>query len=219
MDGHRIAIAPVLLLASFASAYAAPPAIDWARGLVTAEGIGLADRHAPNPAVARGTSRRDAEAAARKELAKLVATVPVATGGTVGEAAKKDKAVAERIERAVANAITVAADPETDGAWRVTLAVPVEAVRQALTGPRVLGAGGNDSGPAIVVVEGVSGKPAVGVTFGGISGAVVWVDSKQLPAWAKDAPRVKGSAPKNGAIELSGITPTGATLFVIVTGS
>jgi hypothetical protein len=202
-----------------ASSEAAPPSIDWASGLVSAEGIGLADRHAPNPAVARGTSRRDGEAAARKELAKLVATIPVAGGGTVGEAAKKDKAVAERIERAVSHALTVAADPETDGAWRVTLAVPLEAVRQALSGPRVLAAGGHDAGPSIVIVEGVSGKPAVGVTFGGVEAAAVWVDGTRLPAWAKAAPRAKGSALKKGAIEVSGITPTAATLFVVITGS
>lgn len=209
----------LVLALMVASAEAAPPSIDWARGLVTAEGIGLADRHAPNPAVARGTSRRDAEAAARKELAKLVATIPVGSGGTVGDAAKKDKAASERIERAVTNAITMAADPETDGAWRVTLAVPLEAVRQALSGPRVLGPGASDAGPAIVVVEGVSGKPGLGVTFSGVEAAAIWVDAKQLPAWATDAPRVKGSAPKKGVIEVSGITPTAATLFVVITGS
>ena len=62
--------------------------------------------------------------------------------------------------------------------------------------------------------------------------------AKELPAWAKDAPRVKGRAPKKGAsassgsagarsaangsavsIELSGITPSPATLFVVITGS
>lgn len=213
----RALVLASLLVAT--SAEAAPTAIDWARGLVSAEGIGLADRHAPNPAVARGTSRRDAEAAARKELAKLVATIPVASGGTVGDTAKKDKAVAERIERAVDHAITIAADPETDGAWRVTLAVPLEAVRQALAGPRVFGAGASDAGPAVVVVEGASAKPMLGVTFSGVEAPAVWIDAKQLPAWTKDALRVKASASKKGAIELSGITPAAATLFVVITGS
>ncbi len=226
-----------LVLVALMVASADASSIDWARGLVSAEGVGLADRHAPNPAVARGTSRRDAEAAARKELTRLVATLPIAGGGTVADA-KKDKAIAARIERAIEHAITVAAEPETDGAWRVTLAVPIEAVRQAIVGPRVLGAGATDTGPAVVVVEGTNAKPVLGVTFAGIEAAALWIDGKDLPAWAKDAPRVKGSAPKKGAvaspgsagarsaangsavsIELSGITPSPATLFVVITGS
>ena len=75
---------------------------------------------------------------------------------------------------AVAAAITVAADPETDGAWRVTLAVPIEAVRQAIAGPRALAADG-DKGPAVVVVDGVSAKPAVGFTFGGAAAPALWI--------------------------------------------
>ena len=107
--------------------------VDWAKGLVTAQGIGIADRHAPNPAVARGTSRRAAEDAARGQLAKSVGALPVAGGGTIATKAK-DPAVKGRIDRAVAQAISVAAQPETDGAWTVTMAVPIEALRQALVG-------------------------------------------------------------------------------------
>ena len=111
--------------------------IDWARGLVIADAVGIADRHAPNPAVARGTSRRGAEDAARKQLAGKLDDLPLAGGGKVGDKLK-DKAIKARVDAAVASAMTLSADPETDGAWRVTLAVPIEAVRLAIAGPRTL---------------------------------------------------------------------------------
>ncbi|HEV7559252.1 MAG TPA: hypothetical protein VGO00_27445, partial [Kofleriaceae bacterium] len=140
--------------------------VDWAKGLVTATAAGVADRHAPSPSVARGTSRRGAEDAAKKLLAAEVAKLPLAAGGTVaGQAAAKD-----RIARAVDAALTIDAEPETDGSWRVTLAVPIEAVRQAIAGPRTLDPKG-DSGPPIVIVDGVKVKPSVGWTVGGIAAA------------------------------------------------
>jgi hypothetical protein len=178
--------------------------VDWAQGLVTARGIGLADRHAPNPAVARGPSRRDAEDAARAKLAAEVAALPLAKGGKVADAAK-DAAVKARVAAAVEHAMELAAEPETDGSWKVTLAVPIEAVRQAITGPRTLPAGG-DADPPVVIVDGVGGKPVVGA----LDAATIWV--KELPAWAKDAPHVTGKRVKG---RIAGIKPGPATLFVI----
>jgi hypothetical protein len=199
----------VLVLAARADA---APVIDWARGLVVAEGVGVADRHAPNPAVARGTSLRRAQDAARAAIAGALGALPIAGGGHLGERAK-DEAVKQRLARAVEHAIELDATPQTDGAWQVTMAVPLEAVRQAIAGTRVLPEDG-DRGPAVVVVEGVRGKPAVGWTVGGVAGATLWVTS--VPAWAKDAPRVTGKATQTGTIELAGIDATPATLFVIV---
>src|SRR5690606_27848417 len=130
-------------------------------------------------------------------------------GGRVGDKAKQDKAIAERVERAVARALTVAADPETDGAWRVTLGVPIEAVRQALAGPREVAAGASDAGPAVVVVEGVkAAKPAVGWTVAGHAAPTLWLPATALPAWAKDAPRVQATSAKAGAIDAPGIDAT-----------
>lgn len=181
--------------------------VDWAKGLVTAPGVGVADRHAPNPAVARGTSRRVAEDAARAKLATEIGALPVAGGGKVAEKAK-DEVVKARIAEAVSHAMEIAAEPETDGAWRVTMAVPIEAVRQALAGgPRVLGDKG-DEPPPVVIVDGVSGKPAVGA----VAAASVWVG--EVPAWAKDAPHVNGKRGKAGAIE--GIDVMPQALYVIV---
>jgi hypothetical protein len=198
----------VLALATSAHADAK---VDWGRGLVIAEGIGIADRHAPNPSVARGTSRRPAEDAARTEIRAKVMTLPLAGGGKVADKAK-DAAVKERLERAIADAFALAAEPDTDGSWKVTMAVPIEAVRQAITGPRALPAPG-DAGVPIVVVEGVSAAPAVGWTVGGLDAASIWVT--ELPSYAKASPHVRGKA-KGGTIEVAGMQGTAATLFVIV---
>jgi hypothetical protein len=181
--------------------------VDWAAGLVTAKGLGIADRHAPSPAAAREPARRRAEASAREALAKELAALPLA-----GKTKLSDPAVKPRLERALAAAITVDSTLHTDGSWNVTLAVPIEAVRQAIAGPRV--ANDADKDPPVIVVEGVKGKPAVGVTVGGIAAAAIWVT--EVPAWAKDAPRVKAKATKPGAIELAGKHGGPATLFVLV---
>src|SRR5688572_10692987 len=89
------AIAAILALHGTAAGDAAR--VDWSRGLVIADGVGVADRHAPNPAVARGTSRRDAEDAARKVLEGKLGDLPLAGGGTVSARAKLDAAVKERL--------------------------------------------------------------------------------------------------------------------------
>jgi hypothetical protein len=202
MDLRTVAIAGIVAFATPARAD-----VDWATGLVTATAAGVADRHAPSPSVARGTSRRGAEDAAKKLLAAEVAKLPLAAGGTVaGQATAKD-----RVAHAVDAALTVDAEPETDGSWKVTLAVPIEAVRQAIAGPRVLDPKG-DTGPAVVVVDGVKAKPAVGWTIGGIAAATVWTD--KAPA---GAPHVTAKSAAKGAIAVDGMTGTASTLFVITT--
>jgi hypothetical protein len=186
--------------------------VDWGKGLVTADGLGIADRHAPSPATARGTSRRVAEDAGRRVLAAKIAELPLARGGTVGAAAK-DPAIKAKLDAAVAAAYAVAAEPETDGAWRVTMAVPIEAVRQAIDGARELPPSG-DSGPPIVVIDGAAkAKPAVGWTVGGVHAATVWVGS--VPAWAQAAPHATATKVDHGAIELAGSAAAPAALFVI----
>jgi hypothetical protein len=203
----------LLLVLVFASTARADVKIDWARGLVIADAVGVADRHAPNPAVARGTSKRGAEQAAQRQIAAKLGDLPLATGGKVADKAK-DKDVQARLDRAVASAITLSADPETDGAWKVTLALPIEAVRLAIAGPRALGPDG-DKGSTVIVVEGVTAKPAVGWKIDGIDAPTLWVT--EVPAWAKDAHRAKAKSAKAGVIEVAGIDATAATLFVIVT--
>ena len=206
---RRTGLATLVLL--FAGG-AARAEVDWARGLVTADGIGVANRAAPTPAAARGPARRLAEAAARKKLAAQLDALPLAEGGKLA-AKLKDPAVNAAVEAAVANAIVVVADPETDGSWKVTMAVPIEALRQALVGPRVLA---GEDGPAVVVVEGApTAKPAIGYKVGALAAATVFV--KDVPTWAKDAPRVKAKGAKAGVIDAAAPNATEATLFVIHT--
>ena len=185
--------------------------VDWAAGLVTAGGTGIADRHAPSPAVALGTSRRGADDAARRRLTARLAALPLATGGTLADQLA-GAAIKARIDAAVDAAITVSAEPETDGSWHVVLAVPLEAIRVALGEPRALPPAG-DRGPPIVVVDGVAARPAIGWTVGGLAAATLWV--KDIPAWAKDAPRVKARSARGGAIDVEA-PGTAATLYVIV---
>jgi hypothetical protein len=186
--------------------------IDWAAGRVTAGGTGIADRHAPSPAVALGTSRRAADDAARRRIAAKLRALPLATGGTLAEMLT-DRAIKARVDAAVEAAIAIAAEPETDGSWHVTLAVPLEAIRQALAGPRVLRPAG-DTGAPVVVVEGVAARPAIGWTIGGIAAATLWV--KDVPAWARDAPRVKATAARSARITIEPAAGTPATLYVLV---
>jgi len=186
--------------------------VDWAAGRVTAGGTGIADRHAPSPAIALGTSRRTAAVAAKQRIAAKLEALPLAAGGTVGSRLA-EPGVKARLAAAVDAAITLAAEPETDGSWHVTLAVPLEAVRQALDQPRAVPPDG-DGGPPVIVVDGVAAAPAIGWTVGGGAAATVW--TKQLPAWAKDAPRVVARSARSGAIDVARGAATAATLFVIL---
>lgn len=202
----------LLALATFALARADT---DWSSGLVTATGIGIADRHAPSPAAARDPARHAAEDAARKKLAAQIPGLPLAGGGKVGDQLG-DAATKARVDRAVAAAIVVDTTPETDGSYRVTMGVPVEAIRQAVSGgPRAL-AGAEDA-PAVVVVEGVpaGAKPAVGWKVESLAAPMLWV--RKEPAWAKGAPRVKARTASAGVIQIAGdLRGSEATLFVIV---
>ena len=185
--------------------------VDWARGFVTAKGIGIADRHAPTPAAAREPARRMAEDAARAKLAAELPGLPLAGGGTLkGKLA--DKTLKARIDRAVAAAMVLDATPETDGSWNVTLGVPIEAVRLAIDGPRAFA--GSDGDPPVIVVEGVGAKPAVGNLVGGVAAATLWV--RDVPEWAKSAPRVKAVSAKGGTIELAAKQGGPSTVFVLV---
>ncbi len=188
--------------------------IDWAKGLVTADAVGIADRHAPSPAAARGPSRRVAEEAAKVQIAAALRSLPLASGGVVADQAA-DRTVKDRIARAVSASIAVDADPQTDGAWRVTLGVPLEAIREAIYGRRTLPADG-DSAPQVVVVTGVSAKPSLGWKVGGIHVPTLWVATP--PAWAKDAPRIRATKVSRGAIEIAEVAVTESTLVVIQTG-
>ena len=184
--------------------------VDWAAGWVIAGGTGIADRHAPSPAVALGTSKRGADEAARQRIAGALGALPLAAGGKLADRLA-DPEIKARVDAALAAAIEVAAEPETDGSWHVTRAVPLEAIRLALAAPRALPPGG-DTGPPVVIVEGVAVRPAIGWTVGGVAAATLWV--KDVPAWAKSAPRIRARSARGGAIDAPA-TGSPATLYLI----
>ena len=138
--------------------------------------------------------------------------MPLGDGGAL-KRKLADKATGDRVAQTVERAIAIAATLETDGSWRVTLGVPLEAIRLALGAPRELPAAG-DTDPPIVIVEGVKHKPALGVTVGGIAAAALFV--RELPAWATTAPRVKATGGKAGAITLAAPHGGPSTLFVLL---
>jgi hypothetical protein len=184
--------------------------VDWAAGWVIAGGTGIADRHAPSPAVALGTSKRGADEAARQRIAAVLPGLPLAAGGKLADRLA-DPEIKARVDAALAAAIEVTAEPETDGSWHVIRALPLEAIRLALAAPRALPPGG-DTGPPVVIVEGVGAHPAIGWTVGGVAAATLWV--KDIPAWAKSAPRIRARSARGGAIEAPA-TGSAATLYVI----
>ena len=55
----------------------------------------------------------------------------------------------------------------------------------------------------------------IGYRLGSVAAPALWV--KEVPAWAKAAPRVKARATKAGAIELADPKGSESTLFVILT--
>jgi hypothetical protein len=189
--------------------------VDWSRGLVTATGIGLADRHAPSPAVGRAASRRRADDDARNKLAAALGEVAWTSDGSPAELAGRDGWIA-------AHAVVVDATLNPDGSWRVTLGLPVEAIRLGLAGARALPADGDvDETRAIVIdARAIDAAPVGGIAIGAAkaSGATLWVDKPPGAALVGDKPvERKARKLKNGVIEVDGTVPDLAgTLIVVV---
>jgi hypothetical protein len=211
---------------------AAGRVVDWTAGQLMARGLGVADRHAPRPEVARDAARQRALADARRELVAAARQLPLADGRRLGEALRDDALAA-----AAATATLVSGEPQVDGSWRVELALPLEALRQAAAGARALPAAG-DVGAALLVIRApAAAGPQLGVVIRDgaqrFTGATLWtkgsVAGLALPAAALgkaptvDAKLVTAGAGRPGAaaVELhiptvSGVTD--ATLFVVVLG-
>jgi hypothetical protein len=208
----NVRLHPPALVFAVAIASPAHAEVDWAKGRVTGDGLGVADRHAPSPAAAREPARRRAEEAAKKKIAAQLPAIPLAGGGTL-EDKLADKAIAARVARVIDAALTVAATPATDGSWNVTLAVPLEALRQAVSsGPRV--ATKSDADPPILIVERVGVKPALGYTIGGIAASTVWFS--EPPEWARKAPRIKVTGIKGADITVATKQGGPSTLFFVL---
>jgi hypothetical protein len=150
--------------------------VDWTRGMIVATGVGLADRHAPAPAVARAASRRRADDAGRRVVAAALKEIawygadPVPLAGNAPWIASR--------------AVVIDASLEPDGSWRVTTGLPIEAIRTKLAGPRTLAADGDGAkAPTAFVVELKKADVVLGggVTIAGkgggtLVGPVLWID-------------------------------------------
>jgi hypothetical protein len=196
--------------------------VDWTAGQLIARGLGVADRHAPSPATARPAARRRAIADAARQLASAAALVPSDARASAPTMDRK------ALEALAADAIVLSADPLVDGSWRVELALPLEALRQATSGARELPARGDaPASPAVVIVRAPAGTPLLGVAISDgkttVRGATLWAtkstDGVPLPERAlAQAPTLV--AERSGATlrvaKLAGASD--ATLFVVVLG-
>ncbi len=211
------AVAGVAAMAAMAAMSGMAQAdVDWQTGMVTARGVGVANRAAPNPATARGPARRLAEDAARRQLAAQVVALPLAGGGTVADRTK-DAATRTRLDRAVADALVITAELQTDGSWVLVMGVPTEAVRQALVGARAITLGVKEAGPPVIVVDGFTSAPAIGWSIATVGAATLHVTA--IPAWAKGAPHAKVSAITAAEVTIAGSAGTPSTLFLLLSSS
>jgi hypothetical protein len=185
--------------------------VDWSHGVITAHGVGPADRHAPSPAVARDAARVRAEDAARAALGTAAKQLPGVEAGALADAA---------LARAVARATVVAMDVGTDGSVTVALALPIEAVRVAIAGPRRAEPAAGDAPPAVIVdATRLEVTPRVGLAIGAWTGPVLFVDAapKDGDPRVGDHPvRRTATGLAGAALAIDGDPPAAGALAVVV---
>jgi hypothetical protein len=194
-----------LIVAVLAIAAPARADTDWARGVITTSAVGTADRRAPSPAVARVGALREAEARAAASLLEQARALPRASGGTVGEAADADPAVAAALAAALAVPLELATDRQPDGSVRIERALPIEAVRQAMSGPEPVAGVAPEGAVTAIVVDARNLKvtPAVGI---GVSDGT---ETLELPVL------FRGKAPKlDGAVKAKAGKYSGGALVI-----
>lgn len=191
-------------------------AVDWSRGVVTATGVGLADRHAPSPAVGRAASRRRADDDARSKLAAALAAVPWIETGVPAALATRDGWLA-------AHAVVLATTLNPDGSWKVTLGLPIEAIRLGLAGARVVPVAGDRDETRAVVIDATKvakATPVGGVAIGAAkaAGATVWLDRDPPEALVGKKPvKLVATGLAAGVLAVDGTVPDLAgTLIVVV---
>jgi hypothetical protein len=200
--------------------------IDWTRGVLVARGFGPADRHAPSPAVARVAAQRAAEDQARTRLAEAVQALPVAGGGTVQDAATGQ--AVRRLERAIARAPIDRSDLSSDGSARVEVVLGLEAVRQALTGPRELAPTTDEPTGATMVIDARAAPPAPAIGLAITAGTERWTGpvvfahaDDDVPARPGARVRTKARAARlraltPGTLAIDGPLPAASALVVVL---
>lgn len=200
-----LAIAAPAMAAPLTVELAPGVTLDWRRGVVTARGFGPADRNAPSPAVARVAAERRAIDNARAALGTAVAAVP---GPRLDPAAP---AIAR--ELGLAPVATIARG--TDGSVKVEVVLGLEALRQAVDGPRPVT--GDDGAPTTVVIDAraVRLTPRVGLAVIGAGGAR-WRGPVRFVDGAVPAGAIAATAVSADAITIGGAVPGAGAAVVIV---
>ncbi|MBP9085237.1 MAG: hypothetical protein KBG15_03925 [Kofleriaceae bacterium] len=185
--------------------------IDWSAGLMVAKGLGLADRRAPAPDVARAAARSRGVAQARQRMSDALLLVPWADGK--GSAAQLTSA---QLATLVDMATLRAAQPQTDGGWQIELQLSLEVLRQAVRGNRKLPVAGDDVARSEIALDArkLRLRPTVGLQIND-GGTTVECATRWVTSWP--GPSTKVRSVNAGLLELSkpvGIKP--ATLCVII---
>jgi hypothetical protein len=145
--------------------------VDWAAGELRVQAVGLADRRAPTPDIARPAALARAESKARELLMTELTKLPWADGKTVAE----HLTLAQRSE-AVALASVTLATPQVDGGWQITITLPLEIVRQLAQGPREVTGGNSERTAATELIIDARALPIVPALGLGIRSGNVTVD-------------------------------------------
>lgn len=185
--------------------------LDWSAGVIIAHGVGLADRRAPVFDVARAAARSRGVAQARLRLGGALLELPWANGKSTAA-----QLSAGQLTMLVDAATVRTALPQTDGGWHIELQLPVEVVRQAAHGNRMLPRNGDDATVSVVALDArkLSLQPAVGLQVND-GGTTCDCATRWVTQWPGASTKV-GSV-NVGLLEISkpvGIKPT--TLCVII---
>jgi hypothetical protein len=127
--------------------------IDWTRGVMLSKGARAGDTRAPNPALARVAARRLAQESARELLDAAARKLAIADKGTVGDSADGHGAVAARLTAAVGRSVVVGEDYGSDGSMVLDVALPLEAVRVAVSGAAAPPAASDRAAVSAIIVD------------------------------------------------------------------
>jgi hypothetical protein len=183
--GNRFMVSGVAaLLLSLGDSYAGSNAlivelspavrIDWTTGELTARAVGLADRRAPSPDVARAAARRRGIDDARVSLRNALPAIAWSDAKTLAN----EFSDAE-LDSIAGLAVVSKAAPQTDGGWQISLSLPLERIRQLRSGPRRLTDAGDDESSLLVRIDArsLTLRPSLALKVSGNSCALLWSTS------------------------------------------
>lgn len=204
--GLRTATLALCMLGSVESVASAETRFDWSRGLVIASVGAPADLRAPNPELARVKAERIASKRCRKALLGLAASLPLASGKTVGSK------LGSALESAPLAFVSIDSDQGSDGSVVVTMALAVDSLRAELYGADEPVPVELQAPPVFVDARKLSMAPSVGIVIrsDGVEyrGPTLFFHDEDVArkdaGLAKDAILHKAKTMKRGVIEIEG---------------